>query len=150
MKSCGFVAPESGARSGAALALSAVVSVLAAACGGGGITSPAHPPIPKKSANGALAPVKNQGFTGSRIAVVPEGTFGPYLGTRSEGLIAAWAAEFSGKRHWLTASIGDRGETVSEPKIIADAAPEVDLVAIRPLGGGTRGFVLLSSSREFS
>ena len=38
----------------------------------------------------------------------------------------------------------------SEPKVVADAAPELDLVAVRAVGGTSKGFVLLESSREFS
>jgi hypothetical protein len=87
----------------------------------------------------------------TRIALVPDGTFGPYVGARAEGTIAAWAAEAGGKREWRTIAIGGDAMPLADPKVVADAAPEVDLVAVKPLGeGGTKAFLLVSSSREFS
>jgi hypothetical protein len=121
-----------------------------AACGGGATPEPGHPPAQGKSGKPSLPFVANPGFSATRLAVVPGGTFGPYLGVRSEGMVAAWAAEVSGKRHWLTVGIGSGTAPKYEPKTVADAAPEEDLVAVRPIGGGSRGFALLSSSREFS
>ena len=100
---------------------------------------------PKKA-----VPLRDLGFTAARLAVVPQGTFGPYRGSRQEGMIAAWAADVGSKRSWVTRGLGDGSALRYEPATVADAAAEVDLVAIRPLGGGTRGFVLLTSSREFS
>src|ERR1700753_392713 len=128
----------------------ALASVACVACGGHAGTEPQHPRAAAKRPKQAHAPLKDQGFPATRLAVVPEGTFGPYLGFRPEGMVAAWAAEVSGKRRWLTIGLGDGSALHYDPKQIADAAPEVDLVAIRPMGGGTRGFVLLTSSREFS
>ncbi|HEX4338737.1 MAG TPA: hypothetical protein VH062_22680 [Polyangiaceae bacterium] len=119
-------------------------------CGGSVVNvapeHPLHPPKPAKP----VGPVKELGFTAARLAVVPQGTFGPYRGNRPEGMVAAWASEVAGKRSWLTRGLGDGSALRYDPVTIADAAAEVDLVAIRPFGGGTRGFVLLTSSREFS
>ncbi|HEX3597482.1 MAG TPA: hypothetical protein VHU80_20380 [Polyangiaceae bacterium] len=131
-----------------------VFSVLALAlcmgCGGGNANvEPVHPRRAPRAAKPA-APIKDLGFAATRLAMVPQGTFGPYRGTRPEGMIAAWAAEVAGKRSWLTLGLGDGSALRYDPARIADAAPEIDLVAIRPFGGGTRGFVLLTSSREFS
>jgi hypothetical protein len=120
------------------------------ACGGGSVNVRVphglHPPKRAKPSSS----LKDLGFSAARLAVVPQGTFGPYRGTRPEGMVAAWAAEVAGKRSWLTIGLGDRSALRYDPKTIADAAAESDLVAIRPFGGGTRGFALLTSSREFS
>src|SRR4249920_3471299 len=76
--------------------------VLCAACGGSSASAP-HVRAPHAPKHGkAKAPVTDLGFGGQRLAVVPEGTFGPYRGTRPEGMMAAWAAEVSGKQSWLT------------------------------------------------
>ncbi|HVW25715.1 MAG TPA: hypothetical protein VHC69_10110 [Polyangiaceae bacterium] len=130
---------------------SLVALVACVACGGGNasVEPPRHPHAPKHAKR--VAPVQDLGFAAQRLAVVPEGTFGPYRGSRPEGMMAAWAAEVSGKRSWLTLGLGDGSGSVHyDPKTIAEAAPEVDLVAVRPIGGATRGFILLTSSREFS
>lgn len=82
---------------------------------------------------------------------MPAGTFGPYVGVRPDATVAAWASDVSGKRHWFTRSLSESGKPLAETLMIADAATEVDLVAVRPLGGDkTRGFVLLTSSHTFS
>jgi hypothetical protein len=86
-----------------------------------------------------------------RIALVPSGTFGPYVGERPEGMVAAWAAEVAGKRKWLTVALKDGIKPYAAPKEVADAASDVDLVTVRPSSyGDTKGFIVLSSSREFS
>jgi hypothetical protein len=86
-----------------------------------------------------------------RMTLVPDGTFGPYVGARTEGTIAAWAAEMGGKREWRTMAIADGAKPLGQPKVVADAAPEVNLVAVKPLGEGQlKAFLLVSSAREFS
>lgn len=80
------------------------------------------------------------------LTTVPQGTFGPYLGTRRGASIAVWAAEEQGKRRWATLSLG--APSPGKPRVVADAAAEVDLVAVRPAGAS--GFLLVSTSREFS
>src|SRR6185503_283316 len=118
------------------------------------------PPSPVVPRPGPVAPLKaapsapsavGDALPSERIAIVPEGTFGPYVGSRPEGIVAAWAAEVSGKRKWMTVALSPAGARLGDPKTIADAAPEVDLVAIKPLGeADVKEFVLVSSSREFS
>src|SRR5262245_36872048 len=123
-----------------------------AGCSGGAATAPpSHSPVAKPAASSGNQARGLDMFHGSRIALVPAGTFGPYLGVRPETVIAAWAADVSGKRRWITRAIGESGAPSAEPKTIADAATEVDLVAIRPLGWGRPlAFVLLTSSHAFS
>lgn len=97
-----------------------------------------------------MAERSNGAFPGERFASVPPGTFGPYLATRPDGMIAAWAAAEDGKRHWFTAALGPSGKPLGAPLAVADAAPEVNLVAVRPAGAAGSGFFLLTTSREFS
>jgi len=79
-----------------------VALVACVACGGSNASAP-RPRAPHAPKHGKPpAPIEDLGFLAPRLAVVPEGTFGPYRGTRAEGMIAAWAAEVSGKRSWLT------------------------------------------------
>ncbi len=127
----------------------ALVAVFGAACS----QSLTLPPLARPEHHAFLPkaeapPPPKVGFPSNRLTVVPAGTFGPYVGDRPEGMLTAWAADLNGKRRWLTAPI--RRTPSEEPKIVADAAPDIDLVALRPLGGTSQGFVLLSSAREFS
>jgi hypothetical protein len=95
--------------------------------------------------------VRRVALASEQIALVPGGTFGPYFGDRPEGMVAAWAEEAGGKRRWMTVGIGDDAAPRAEPKAVAEAAMEVDLVALRALASGAgKGFLLLTSSREFS
>jgi hypothetical protein len=124
----------------------------AAGCSGG---AAALPPSRAPAAKAQMANGRQLGsvlFHATRLALVPAGTFGHYVGVRPEAAIVAWAADISGKRRWITRAIGASGEPLSEPKTVADAATEVDLVAIKPLGGdkARAGFVVLASSRAFS
>ncbi|HVU00986.1 MAG TPA: hypothetical protein VHE30_04510 [Polyangiaceae bacterium] len=124
----------------------------AAACGGASPPVAAPGPVPTATKVAAHPPAEPRNALASdRVAIVPERTFGPYVGMRAEGTIAAWAAENEGKRSWWTVPIGRDGTRLAEPKTVAAAAPEIDLVAIKPLGAGeVKELVLVSSSREFS
>jgi hypothetical protein len=85
------------------------------------------------------------------MAVVPPETFGPYIGVRPEATLAVWAAQASGKRRWTTVPLLQEGAAQLEPKMVADAPAEIDLVALRPIGSGeSAGFIVVSSAREFS
>lgn len=128
------------------------ISLLSAvACSKSGATPPTRAPVGIETPH-AAAPqaAPRDAFSGRRFALVPAGTFGPYVGDRAEGTIAAWAALANGKRKWFTAPLTGPDAAHGEPKIVADAAPEVDLVAVKALGGASKGFVLVTSSREFS
>lgn len=127
------------------------LAVLAGCSGTATTAPPSQSPLAKSAATSRQQARGPDTYHASRIALVPAGTFGPYLGVRPESVIAAWAADVSGKRRWITTPIGESGAPASEPKTIADAATEVDLVAIRPLGWGRPlAFVLLTSSHAFS
>jgi hypothetical protein len=131
----------------------ALAALLGVACSGSAVgpeTEPVRTPRPRAD-HGEAERARRDALAAERIAMVPGGTFGPYVGARPEGLIAAWAAEVSGKRRWMTVAVGDDGKALADPKTVADAPPEVDLVAVRPLSSGeASGFVLLASSRAFS
>lgn len=110
-----------------------------------------HPAAEARLSRGEAAAGPSIGaFPGERFAAVPPGTFGPYLSEHPGGMIAAWAAAEGGKRHWFTANLGPTGAPLADPITVADAPPEVNLVAIRPAGGAGNGFFLITTSHEFS
>lgn len=150
MRSSGSVAALIRAPSFARFLIVALVAL--AGCSGTSVTTPpSRAPIPKTIGARSGRDSGSDLFHASRVALVPAGTFGPYLGVRPEAVVAAWAADVSGKRRWITRALSDTGAPLAEPKTIADAATEVDLVAVRPLGWGKPlAFVLLTSSRAFS
>jgi hypothetical protein len=86
----------------------------------------------------------------ARVALVPSGTFGPYVGDRPESTILVWSADVDGQRRWLTVGLNEAFAPASDPITVANASPDVDLVAVKPLGDGPgKGFVVITSSREF-
>jgi hypothetical protein len=89
-----------------------------------------------------------------KLASVPGGTFGPYIGQGSGGSIVAWAAAESGdKRAWYSLALSSDGKPQSKPLRVADAPRELGLVAVRAAGGARAaglaapGFVLISTRR---
>jgi hypothetical protein len=87
------------------------------------------------------------------IAKVPEGTFGPYIGRHGDSAIVLWGAPGADDRAWFARSLDASGKPVGAAFRVGEAPVEVGLVAVRGLGGdgdGAKGFVVLSTSREFS
>lgn len=129
-------------------------AILALATGGCSGSSPVTARPPREATNaargGLAAPESRTVHSGERFALVSPGTFGPHLGTRAGKTIAVWATEQDRKRGWYTINLGPRGAPLGSSRRVADAAPEVNLVAVRPAGGTGGGFLLLSTSREFS
>lgn len=132
--------------------LVAVGIAAVAGCSSGAATAPpSRVPPPRTAVAASRRNLASDLFHASRLALVPAGTYGPYVGVRSDATVTAWAADVSGKRRWMTRPLGETGLPLAEAKTIADAATEVDLVAVKPLGGDkAHGFVLLTSSRAFS
>lgn len=89
-----------------------------------------------------------------RLADVPGGTFGPYLGFHGSRTVAVWAArgpESDDKRHWYSVALDEAGERAGEPRPVAPAAADVGLVSVGALGSEPKGgFVVLSTARRFS
>lgn len=129
----------------------ALVSLLAAAACRGGVSTEASNAQRLARQVPPGGPGSRAILAAERIATVPSGTFGPYVGERPEGMIAVWAADAGGKRQWMTVGITDGIKPLGPPKEIAPAAADIDLVTVRPLGyGDARGFIVVASSREFS
>lgn len=80
----------------------------------------------------------------SSIARVPSGTFGPYLGMRSDGGLAIWAAMSDDARYWYARPLNQTGEAQGDVVLVGEAPSELGLVALRPLRDG---FALLSSHK---
>ena len=98
--------------------------------------APAAPPEP-------LLPDGTPVLDAKLVERVPEGTFGPYLGSAPDGrAVALWAAlaENAGWR-WFSSALDTKG-VPSKPRSLADAPGELSLAAVRPLRAG---FVALAA-----
>lgn len=129
-----------------------VATWLLVGCGGAAAGGSAHePPLmvtplePAPPGSGDVAP---DDFTPALDAVliehVPEGTFGPYVGTSSDGrALALWAAltPESGRR-WFAAALDAKGRPVSPPRALAEAAGEVALATV---ASAPKGFIALAT-----
>jgi hypothetical protein len=114
------------------------------ACGGNQdsqIAHSAHPP------NGAVKPeVKPAAGTprlsASAIALIPGGTFGPYLGMRAQGGLVLWASAERGTRSWFARPLFATGDESGDTVRLGEAPTELGLVSVRPMHDS---FALLSS-----
>jgi hypothetical protein len=79
------------------------------------------------------------------IQTVPEGTFGPYLGSSRGGPnIALWAAPTEGSgRRWFSRALDAKNAPVGPAVSLADAPDELGLVSV---SGTAQGFLALASS----
>jgi hypothetical protein len=124
-------------------------------CSGAPAPTPSPPLIVARPLDGAdagaAAPELERGspLASTVIGTVPEGTFGPYQSTRSDGrTLAVWAAQESGSgRRWFAVPLDPRGVPLSQPRSISEAPPRVGLVALRPTQSG---FVVLSTAPSSS
>ena len=125
----------------------AVLLGVAQGCGGSG-GDPEAPRTPQR-AGGArpdkvAAPPGVPTLASAAIATVPNGTYGPYLGSREGSTVAVWAALQGEQRKWFTRSLG----ATTEPLAVADAPKEIGLVVVRGAGGGggsSPGFVVVTT-----
>lgn len=98
--------------------------------------APAAPPEP-------LLPDGTPALDAKLVERVPEGTFGPYLGSAPDGrAVVLWAAltENAGRR-WFSSALDAKG-VPSKPRALADAPSELSLAAVRALRAG---FVALAA-----
>ena len=99
--------------------------------------APAAPPEP-------LMPDGTPALDALLVERVPEGSFGPYVGTAPDGrAVALWAtlAEGAGWR-WFASALDAKGMPSGKPRSLADAPGELALAAVR----ATRsGFVALAA-----
>jgi hypothetical protein len=75
---------------------------------------------------------------------VPEGTFGPYVGTAPGGrALAIWAAPAEGTGwRWFSAVLDPKGAPLAPPRALADAPSELSLASV---AGSASGFVALAT-----
>ena len=88
------------------------------------------------------APVGTPRLSSSAIALIPGGTFGPYLGMHAQGGLALWASADSGTRKWFARPLSAAGEATGDTVRLGEAPTELGLVSVRPMHDG---FALLSS-----
>ncbi len=75
----------------------------------------------------------------AKLAEVPAGTFGPYLGSRPRGKLVVWAApEAKAGRAWFSLPLDAKGSPMGKPLRVAEAADEIGLVTVRPAGGESK------------
>lgn len=129
------------------LAAAWLVGCSSAPASGGAQQTPlvATPLAPAAPAPADVAP---DDFTPALDAVliehVPEGTFGPYLGTSPSGrALALWAAQTpnSGRR-WFSTTLDFKGSPVSPPRALAEAPAELSLATV---ASAPSGFVALAT-----
>jgi hypothetical protein len=122
-----------------------VFAVLLAACGAGGTKEARQPQPIAHDKPRASAPHGPPRLAMNRIARVPAGTFGPYLGMRAEGGLALWASgEAGGVQSWFARPLSAAGEPSGEASRIGEAPSQLGLVTVRPLH---EGFALLSTHK---
>lgn len=125
---------------------------LATACK---VAEPAMPPLPLSARplpqapesppeEATLGDAQPPMLTASLVGRVPEGTFGPYLGTSGDkNVVAVWAALTEGEGHrWFTAPLGLGGEPLAPAREIGAAPSRLELVRVSPTAGG---FVTLAT-----
>jgi hypothetical protein len=113
-----------------------------------------------KSAPGSAASAAGASVLSSaKLADVPAGTYGPYLGSSTSGKLVVWAApEPKAGRAWFSLPLAASGSPVGKALRVADAADDIGLVTLRPAGGGKQrgaaagepglqasGFILVST-----
>jgi hypothetical protein len=109
-------------------------------------TRPTVPPPPPPRAGAVPA------LQATRLAEVPAGTSGPYLGLGQASGVVVWdqpeTAELGG---WRVLSLGADGRSRGPQLRVADAPPRLGLVAVRaagPLAATQRGFLVVSSEQR--
>lgn len=141
-----------------------LVALAAIGCSPASQQPPAHP-HPHASASAAASTdagaQEPTGLPSVKLAEVPSGTYGPYVGVRPGSAIAVWA-EIPGKgksRRWYTVALGDGAR--GKPLALTDAPGQVGLVAVKPAGGSKQpasagkpglekpGFMVVSTRRGF-
>ncbi len=101
---------------------------------------PPAPPAPPEPILSDVAPALDAVL----LERVPEGTFGPYLGTAPGGrAVAVWAArgESNGAR-WFSTVLDAKGAPLAAPRSLADAPSELSLASV---AGSAQGFVVLAT-----
>jgi len=118
--------------------------ILLLGLGCAGTQSPPESAVPGgqsgKSADGSSAGAGVSALPSAKLAEVPAGTFGPYLGSCGHGKLVVWAApEPKARRAWFSLALDPSGSPMGEPLRVADAADDIGLVTVRPAGGEPQG-----------
>ena len=85
----------------------------------------------KPPAAASRAEPKSPGLSATELFRVEGGTFGPYIGGRTEGALVVWAVPDGQRRRWSTLGLDAAGRPLGKRAEIADAPRELGLVSVR-------------------
>lgn len=94
---------------------------------------PAHSPRVQDAAADAVAKRDPRVLEANVIAVVQEGTLGPYVAYGRETSLAFYAPKGTDARRWLAQPLSPTGAPVGKAQAVADAPDQAPVVAIRQL-----------------
>ncbi|MBX3185252.1 MAG: hypothetical protein KIT72_08395 [Polyangiaceae bacterium] len=128
------------------------LAVMLTACGGsGGAQGDAEAPRRRGGAGADEGETAPRGLPSHVFAQVPEGTYGPYMGSSARGAIALWAAPGAGKVSWHTRAFDERGAPRGDGHQFDGAPSELGLAVVKPAGRGgvfkTSGYAALFTER---
>jgi hypothetical protein len=143
--------PTRGYRAGALMSgSSCVCGVLLACATPGSNAAPAlpivatpitpAPPAPPEPIVDDVAPA----LDAKLVERVPEGTFGPYVGTSARGdALALWVAQTQADgARWFSSVLDPKGVPLAPPRALSDAPSELGLAAV---AGTAQGFVAVAT-----
>ncbi len=107
---------------------------------------PRRPPPPDKTE--ATEEFRYDGpraLDATHLVDVPNGTFGPYIGTTADSGVLLWAARADDKSSWFTR---DLTRKEAKPLRVADAPSELGLVAVKSAGAKGSGYIAINSAKN--
>ncbi len=76
------------------------------------------------------------GTRATELARAPSVTYGPYLGTRSNGGLVVWASVEGSERRFSGVALSPGGRPLGPARMLASAPDQLGVVAVRALGDG--------------
>jgi hypothetical protein len=99
--------------------------------------APPAPPEPQVAETGAPP------LEAALVERVPEGTFGPYMGSAPDGhSIAVWAALAEKGWRWFCSPLDEKGAPLGRPRDIGEAPSELSLATVT---GTASGYIVLAT-----
>src|SRR5690606_10400038 len=107
---------------------------------------PSLPRAPRRApaATATKTPPPPASLRAFEIARLPQGTFGPYVGTREDGALVVFAARAADRRRFSVVPLTVEGRPRGEPRAVAAAPEELGLLVAR---GFAEGYVVAYTRR---